>query len=97
MRQLASAEYGALAVAAGPVTAAVVGWLLRQLMLHLRDARARAYVGQLVAWAEQALPEKSSRYRGAMMGGRPLSSPKNRRRGVGAWHPREPWNRSSAR
>src|SRR2546430_15813460 len=62
MRQLASAEYGALAVAAGRVTAAVVGWLLRQLMLHLRDARARAYVGQLVAWAEQAIPEKSERY-----------------------------------
>ena len=62
MRQLASAEYGALAVAAGPVTAAVVGWLLRQLMLHLRDARARAYVGQLVAWAQQAIPDKSERY-----------------------------------
>ena len=62
MRQLASAEYGALAVAAGPVTAAVLGWLLRQLMLHLRDAQARAYVGQLVAWAEQAIPDKSERY-----------------------------------
>src|SRR5438105_11719647 len=62
MRQLASAEYGALAVAAGPVTAAVLGWLLRQLMLHLRDAQARAYVGQLVAWAAQAIPEKSERY-----------------------------------
>jgi hypothetical protein len=59
---LASAEYGALAVAAGPVTAAVLGWLLRQLMLHLRDAQARAYVGQLVAWAQQAIPEKSERY-----------------------------------
>jgi hypothetical protein len=59
---LASAEYGALAVAAGPVTAAVLGWLLRQLMLHLRDAQARAYVGQLVAWAEQAIPDKSERY-----------------------------------
>ena len=53
MRQLASAEYGALAVAAGPVTAAVLGWLLRQLMLHLHDAQARVYVGQLVAWAQQ--------------------------------------------
>ena len=62
IRQLASAEYGALAVAAGPVTAAVLGWLLRQLMLHLRDAQARAYVGQLVAWAEQAIPDKSERY-----------------------------------
>jgi hypothetical protein len=62
IRQLASAEYGALAVAAGPVTAAVLGWLLRQLMLHLRDAQARAYVGQLVAWAEQAIPEKPERY-----------------------------------
>ena len=62
IRQLASAEYGALAVAAGPVTAAVLGWLLRQLMLHLRDAQARAYVGQLVAWAQQAIPEKSERY-----------------------------------
>src|SRR5438067_13574313 len=62
MRQLASAEYGALAVAAGPVTAAVVGWLLRQLMLHLRDARARGYVTQLVAWAEQTIPDKSERY-----------------------------------
>src|SRR5947207_7319807 len=62
MRQLASAEYGALAVAAGPVTAAVLGWLLRQLMLHLGDARARAYVGQLVAWAQQAIPDKSERY-----------------------------------
>ena len=62
MRQLASAEYGALAVAAGPVTAAVLGWLLRQLMLHLQDARARAYVGQLVAWAQQAIPDKSERY-----------------------------------
>jgi hypothetical protein len=59
---LASAEYGALAVAAGPVTAAVLGWLLRQLMLHLRDAQARAYVGQLVAWAQQVIPEKSERY-----------------------------------
>lgn len=62
IRQLASAEYGALAVAAGPVTAAVLGWLLRQLMLHLRDAQARAYVGQLVAWAQQVIPEKSERY-----------------------------------
>jgi hypothetical protein len=62
IRQLASAEYGALAVVAGPVTAAVLGWLLRQLMLHLRDAQARAYVGQLVAWAQQAIPEKSERY-----------------------------------
>src|SRR5919197_377900 len=62
MRQLASAEYGALAVAAGPVTAAVLGWLLRQLMLHLRDAQLRAYVGQLVAWAQQAIPDKSERY-----------------------------------
>src|SRR5437763_4038886 len=62
MRQLASAEYGALAVAAGPVTAAVLGWLLRQLMLHLHDAQARAYVGQLVAWAQQVIPEKSERY-----------------------------------
>ena len=62
VRQLASAEYGALAAAAGPVTAAVLGWLLRQLMLHLGDARARAYVGQLVAWAQQAIPEKSERY-----------------------------------
>ena len=62
IRQLASAEYGALAVAAGPVTAAVLGWLLRQLILHLRDAQARAYVGQLVAWAQQAIPEKSERY-----------------------------------
>jgi hypothetical protein len=59
---LASAEYGALAVAAGPVTAAVLGWLLRQLVLHLRDAQERAYVGQLVAWAQQAIPEKSERY-----------------------------------
>jgi hypothetical protein len=62
VRQLASAEYGALAAAAGPVTAAVLGWLLRQLMLHLRDAQARAYVGQLVAWAQQVIPEKSERY-----------------------------------
>ena len=62
IRQLASAEYGALAVAAGPVTAAVLGWLLRQLILHLRDAQARAYVGQLVAWAQQVIPEKSERY-----------------------------------
>jgi hypothetical protein len=62
IRQLASVEYGALAVAAGPVTAAVLGWLLRQLMLHLRDAHVRAYVGQLVAWAEQAIPDKSERY-----------------------------------
>jgi hypothetical protein len=31
-------------------------------MLHLRDAQARAYVGQLVAWAEQAIPDKSERY-----------------------------------
>jgi len=62
IRQLASAEYGALAVAAGPVTAAVLGWLLRQLMLHLRDAQARAYVGQLVAWAQQTIPDKSERY-----------------------------------
>ena len=62
IRQLASAEYGALAVAAGPVTAAVLGWLLRQLVLHLRDAQERAYVGQLVAWAQQAIPKKSERY-----------------------------------
>jgi hypothetical protein len=62
IRQLASAEYGALAVAAGPVTAAVLGWLLRQLVLHLRDAQERAYVGQLVAWAQQVIPEKSERY-----------------------------------
>ena len=62
VRQLASAEYAALAVAAGPVTAAVLGWLLRQLILHLRDAQARAYVGQLVAWAQQVIPEKSERY-----------------------------------
>ena len=62
IRQLASAEYGALAVAAGPVTAAVLGWLLRQLILHLRDAQARAYVGQLVAWAAQVIPDKSERY-----------------------------------
>jgi hypothetical protein len=59
---LASAEYAALALAAGPVTAAVLGWLLRQLVLHLRDAQARAYVGHLVAWAQQAIPEKSERY-----------------------------------
>src|ERR671925_1561073 len=50
------------AVGAGPLTAAVLGWLLRQLMLHLRDAQERAYVGQLVAWAQQAIPEKSERY-----------------------------------
>jgi hypothetical protein len=62
MRQVVSAEYGALAAVAGPVTVAVLGWLLRQLLLHLRDAQARAYVARLVAWAEQAIPDKSERY-----------------------------------
>ena len=62
IRQLVSAEYGVLAVAAGPVTVAVLGWLLRQLLLHLRDAQARAYVGRLVTWAQQAIPDKSERY-----------------------------------
>ena|SRR5437870_2264436 len=62
MRQVVSAEYGVLAAAAGPLTVAVLGWLMRQLMLHLRDAQARAYVGRLVAWAQQAIPDNSERY-----------------------------------
>lgn len=59
---IAHAEAQLLAVALPPLSLAVLSWVWRQVALRLRDARARGYVGQLVGWAQQAIPEKSQRY-----------------------------------
>ena len=55
-------EYQVLMLAAGPLTTLLVGWGVRQLAGHLRDRQVAAYVTRLVSWAEQAIPEKSTRY-----------------------------------
>ena len=60
--QVIGLEYRALALLAAPVTSAVAGWLLRYVLGHLKDRRVAGYVARLVAWAEQAIPEKSARY-----------------------------------
>lgn len=62
LRQVIGLEYQALALAAGPLASMTTGWGLRQVMLHLRDRRAAGYVTRLVAWAEQAIPDRSARY-----------------------------------
>ncbi len=62
LRQAVGLEYQALAVAAGPLTSLATGWLLRQLALHLRDRRAADCAARLVAWAQQAIPDKGARY-----------------------------------
>lgn len=61
-RQVIGLEYEALALAAGPLTTLAVGWLARQVTTHLRDQRAVGYTTRLVAWAAQAIPDKSARY-----------------------------------
>jgi len=62
VRQALLLEYQALAVAGAPLTSLAVTWVLRQVLLHLRDRRAAAYAARLVAWAEQAIPARSARY-----------------------------------
>ncbi len=62
LRQVIGLEYQALALAAGPLASLGAGWGLRQALLHLRDQRAAGYVTRLVAWAEQAIPDRSARY-----------------------------------
>ncbi len=62
VRQALLLEYQALAVVGAPLTSLAVTWVLRQVLLHLRDRRAAAYAARLVAWAEQAIPARSARY-----------------------------------
>ncbi len=62
VRQALLLEYQALAVAGAPLTSLAVTWVVRQVLLHLRDRRAAAYAARLVAWAEQAIPARSARY-----------------------------------
>lgn len=62
VRQVIGLEYEALALAAGPLTTLSVGWLARQATTHLRDRGAAGYTARLVAWAAQAIPDKSARY-----------------------------------
>lgn len=62
LRQVVGLEYQALALVAAPLTSGAACWGLRQVMAHLRDQRASAYATRLVAWAEQAIPDKSVRY-----------------------------------
>jgi len=62
VRQALLLEYQALAVVGAPLTSLAVTWVVRQVLLHLRDRRAAAYAARLVAWAEQASPARSARY-----------------------------------
>ncbi len=62
VRQALLLEYQALAVVGAPLTSLAVTWVVRQVLLHLRDRRAAAYAARLVAWAEQAIPARSARY-----------------------------------
>ncbi len=62
VRQIIGLEYEALALIAGPLTTLAAGWVLRQVLAHLGDRRAAGYAARLVAWAEQAIPDKSARY-----------------------------------
>ncbi len=62
VRQALLLEYQALALAGAPLTSLAVTWVVRQVLLHLRDRRAAAYAARLVAWAEQAIPARSARY-----------------------------------
>lgn len=62
VRQVIGLEYEALALAAGPLTTLSIGWLARQATTHLRDRGAAGYTARLVAWAAQAIPDKSARY-----------------------------------
>ena len=62
VRQALLLEYQALAVAGAPLTSLAVTWVVRQVLLHLRDRRAEACAARLVAWAEQAIPARSARY-----------------------------------
>ncbi len=55
-------EVEALTLVGGPLTSIVIGWLLRQLALRLRDKRAVSDAARLVAWAQQTIPDKSARY-----------------------------------
>src|SRR5262249_7157751 len=62
VRQVIAMEYQVLALVGGPLTSLAIGWAARQVLAHLRDRRAAGYAARLVAWAQQAVPDKSARY-----------------------------------
>ena len=62
LQQILGLEYQVIAMGAAPLTSLVLGWLFRLLGAQARDRGAARYAGRLVAWAQQAIPDKSARY-----------------------------------
>ena len=62
LQQIVGLEYQVIAMGAAPLTSLVLGWLFRLLSARARERGAASYAGRLVAWAQQAIPDKSARY-----------------------------------
>lgn len=62
MNQVISIEVQVLTIALPPLVAVLVAYVVNLVSGHIKSAGARAYAAQVVAWAQQTIPDKNQRY-----------------------------------